>query len=130
MAKSRERIPNGLRDQVLNEFNHRCATCGKERPHLHHIDENPSNNHPANLIPLCPSCHLIDQHNPTAPMDPAKLGLFRRYKDPKILHPGFEPLFRRLSFLDVVDNNSPTDIIAARSDELTAFVGALQMGEF
>lgn len=35
-----------------------CARCGAEyRIHVHHLDGNPRNNDPANLTPLCPSCH-------------------------------------------------------------------------
>jgi 5-methylcytosine-specific restriction endonuclease McrA len=33
-----------------------CATTIKL--HVHHIDRNPSNNDPANLLTLCSSCHL------------------------------------------------------------------------
>ncbi|MBF0278608.1 MAG: HNH endonuclease [SAR324 cluster bacterium] len=48
-------------------FNYHCARCGKvcntpsDRKDLlqvHHIDENPGNNHFENLIPLCAVCHL------------------------------------------------------------------------
>jgi hypothetical protein len=39
------------------------------------------------------NCHLIDQHNPTSPVHPKKLEMFRRFKDPAILksqfHSGF-----------------------------------------
>src|SRR6266852_5884563 len=92
-SKTRKAVPKATRSQVLAEFNHRCAVCGTDRPQIHHIDENPSNNDPMNLIPLCPNCHLTDQHNPTQPIDPAKLSLFRQYKDPMILTPQFHPLF-------------------------------------
>lgn len=35
-----------------------CEACGREgRLHVHHVDENPSNNAPSNLRTLCPSCH-------------------------------------------------------------------------
>jgi hypothetical protein len=85
MAKERIAIPKQIREQVLVEFNHRCAVCGADRPQVHHIDEDPSNNEPLNLLPLCPNCHLIDQHNPTGGMEIPKLLLFRRFKDPAIL---------------------------------------------
>lgn len=48
-------------------FNHHCARCGQncrnarsreEQLQVHHIDENPANNDPENLIPLCARCHL------------------------------------------------------------------------
>ena len=36
-----------------------CRRCGKQkRVDIHHIDENPLNNAPMNLEPLCRSCHL------------------------------------------------------------------------
>lgn len=48
-------------------FNYHCACCGKyckaktsqkDLLQVHHIDENPENNHFENLIPLCAVCHL------------------------------------------------------------------------
>ena len=62
--KTRTDIPKTVREAVLKEFNHRCAVCGGDRPHLDHIDEDPSNNDPFNLLPLCPNCHIRDRHNP------------------------------------------------------------------
>ena len=36
-----------------------CETCGTANDlHVHHIDRNPANNDPANLMTLCSSCHL------------------------------------------------------------------------
>ncbi len=66
MSKQRVSIPKAVRDKILAEFNHRCAVCGADRPHIDHIDEDPSNNEPMNLLPLCPNCHLTDKHNPTS----------------------------------------------------------------
>lgn len=41
-----------------------CSLCGKEGyTEVHHIDENPMNNDPSNLIRLCKSCHAL-QHAP------------------------------------------------------------------
>ena len=48
-------------------FNYHCVRCGlyckaatnqKDLLQVHHIDENPENNHFENLIPLCAACHL------------------------------------------------------------------------
>jgi hypothetical protein len=130
MSKNREHITKSIREKVMREFNHRCAICGEDRPQLHHIDEDPSNNDPMNLIPLCPNCHLIDQHNPTQPIEPAKLQLFRNYKDPNILKPQFHPLFVRMRFLDSIDENSSADELAHKAQELIEFVEALEMGTF
>jgi len=131
MAKDRPAIPRVVRYALLSEFNHRCAVCGKDRPQVHHIDEDPSNNDPMNLIPLRPNCHLIDQHNPTVPIDPDKLRLFRRYKDPVILGAQFDPLFQRLRFLDKIeDDPAKAGEVERKGLELVAFVRVLQMGEF
>lgn len=97
---------------------------------MHHIDEDPSNNDPQNLLPLCPNCHLTDQHNPTAPVDPLKLRLFRRYKDPAILSPEFHPLFLRLAYLLRLDAKSDVGSADKAGTELVAFIKTLAMGEF
>lgn len=130
MAKTRLQIPKAIRDTVLKEFNHRCAICGTDRPQVHHIDENPSNNDPLNLIPLCPNCHLVDQHNPTIPIDSEKLRLFREFKDPTILKPQFHPLFTRIKFLNSVKVDSNTQDLYRRSHELVEFIANLEMGSF
>jgi hypothetical protein len=130
MRKPRPSIPRAIKDSVLREFNHRCAICGKERPQVHHIDENPSNNDPMNLIPLCPNCHLTDQHNPTMPIDSEKLRLFRQFKDPIILKPQFHPLFIRMQFLSSIDESVSAKNLTALSEELIEFVEVLEMGGF
>lgn len=102
----RKAIPKAVKDAVLKEFNHHCAMCNTANPHVHHIDENPENNDPQNLLPLCPNCHLLDHHNPTAVVDPKKLSLFRQFKDPRILSSEFHPLFIRLRFLLDLNNDN------------------------
>lgn len=128
--KTRKEPSKALREQLAREFNHRCAICGAQNPQLHHIDEDPSNNDPLNLLPLCPNCHLTDHHNPTAPVDPRKLRLFREHKDPTILSPQFHPLFERLTFLDSVPDSSDISGLKSKAEELIAFVRSLGMGEF
>jgi hypothetical protein len=128
--KTRIAIPAAIKTKVLAEFNHRCAKCGTDRPQLHHIDENPSNNDPLNLIPLCPNCHLIDQHNPTRTIEPKKLMLFRLYKDPTILKPQFHPLFVRLHFLDDIRDDWNYETLRSKIEELRSFIEALPMGSF
>ena len=128
---ARVKLPDAIRTAVLREFNHRCAICGIANPQIHHIDEDPNNNDPENLLPLCPNCHLLDQHNPTVPVDPRKLSLFRRFKDPLILSSQFEPLFRRMLFLiEPTDNVFDYRRVLSASEELFEFVSVLQMGDF
>lgn len=128
MAKERVSIPKSTKESLLKEYNHRCSICGIHNPHIHHIDENPSNNDLENLIPLCPNCHLIDQHNPTSNISPNKLKLFRKYKDPTILSDEFEPLFRRMNFLYDIENGSIE--LSSSVKELIEFVASLKMGDF
>jgi hypothetical protein len=45
MTKTRQPIPRNIREKILNEYNHRCAKCGSDKPQIHHIDEDPSNNY-------------------------------------------------------------------------------------
>jgi hypothetical protein len=94
------------------------------------MDENPANNDPMNLIPLCPNHYLIDQHDPTRTIDRAQLRLFREHKDPTILKPQFVPLLNRARFLDTITEDSDADELEDRAAELADFVAALQMGEF
>jgi hypothetical protein len=129
MAKSRISIPKETKEKILKEFNHRCAICGSDNPHLHHIDENPTNNEIENLIPLCPNHHLGDQHNPTSAISFYKMKLFREYKDPTILSPKFHPLFERIEYLNYIDSISHKELID-KSRELVEFVSFLNMGGF
>lgn len=127
--KTRVAVPTTTKTTVLKEFNHRCAICGTDNPQIHHLDEDPSNNDPQNLLPLCPNCHLLDQHNPTARIDTRKLQLFRQYKDPVILSPKFEPLFRRMLFLEQLEELSLREQLE-RKHSLINFVSCLEMGAF
>lgn len=130
MTKNRTHIPKKISEEVLKEFNYRCAKCGADHPHLHHIDEDPSNNSPLNLIPLCPNCHLIDQHNPTRSIDPKKLRLFREHKDPAILKPQFHPIFLRLQFLDIDDFDYSLEELEDKAIELCDFILTFEKGHF
>jgi hypothetical protein len=130
MAESRIAVPKKVADKVLKEFNHRCAKCGADNPQLHHIDEDPSNNDPLNLIPLCPNCHLNDQHNPTRYIEPGKLKLFRVYKDPTILKPQFHPIFTRMQFLESGVDDFEIEEREQKAIELVEFIFALEKGEF
>jgi hypothetical protein len=130
MAKIRAEIPKSVRESVLKEFNHRCAVCGEDRPHLHHIDEEPANNDPMNLIPLCPNCHLGDQHDASNAIPRPKLLFFRRHKHRLILSPQFNSLIRRLAFLGRVTDSDSVLVLEERVNELSTLVGNLAMGGF
>ncbi len=130
MAKKRVQVPARLRDAVLKEFNHKCAMCGATGPQVHHIDENPGNNDPQNLLPLCPNCHLRDQHDPTAQVDQGKLRLFRKYRDPLILSTQFHPLWLRFKFLYSVQEDTWASAMEDQVSELVEFVRVLKMGSF
>ena len=127
----RESIPKKIKDAILDEYDHRCAVCGGDRPHIHHIDEDPTNNDPENLLPLCPNCHLRDQHNPTRKIEITKLKLFRKHKDPGILKPQFHPIYVRQTFLDTVElNEEGVEILEKQANELIELVSSLEMGQF
>ncbi len=130
MSKARKDIPKAIKEQVLKEFSYRCAKCGTDNPQLHHMDEDPSNTDPMNIIPLCPNCHLSDQHDPTKKIELDKLRLFRRYKDPSILKPEFHPLYRRFSFLNLLEENDDFDDLKEHLSELIGFIENLEMGAF
>jgi hypothetical protein len=125
----RRAIPKAVRDQVLTEYKHRCAMCGEAHPQLHHIDEDPSNNDPLNLIPLCPNCHLTGQHNPHQALDTDKLRFFRIHKHPLILKAQFHPLFTRLRFLDEAEIQEIRQLTSS-AEELVHLVEMHVMGAF
>ena len=37
-----------------------CVNCGNEKSERHHIDYNPLNNAPENIMPLCRRCHTLE----------------------------------------------------------------------
>lgn len=46
------------KDNIFDKFNNECSVCGRtEGLHIHHKDENPSNNRINNLTVLCGVCH-------------------------------------------------------------------------
>lgn len=56
--------PHNSRRQSAKQKKPQCERCGKTgRLHVHHKDENPLNNAPANLQTLCGSCHRL-VHSP------------------------------------------------------------------
>ena len=130
MKKNRVRVPKAVTERVMKEYHHKCAMCGRPNPHLHHIDENPSNNDASNLLPLCPNHHLQDTHSPTTPLDPGKLRLFRRCKDPFILDPRFHPIWTRLRFLREGHRGPRTEDWNTCWIDLTRFIEAFEKGHY
>jgi hypothetical protein len=126
--KKRISIPKYIAEAVLKEYRFKCAICGRTNPQLHHLDEDPSNNDPQNLLPLCPNCHLQDTHDPTSPPAPLKLRLFRLHKDPLVLDPRFHPIFLRIAFLHEKDLRP--NLFKYRANELLSFISELKMGTF
>ena len=123
-------IPKRIRERTLEEFKHRCALCGKIKPHIHHINGDLTNHHPLNLIPLCRKCKIKDSHDPTRSPDVSIIAIFKKHRDPHILKPQFKPLFMRLNFL--VNLHEDCNFIRLRDqvDELIQFVFSLKMGFF
>jgi len=130
MTKQRVRPPKEIKELVLAEFNHRCALCGEDRPQIHHIDENPSNNVETNLLPLCPNHHLSDQHDPTRKFDPTLLALFRKYKDPQMLSPRFLPIFKRLKRLLEQSPEDDFTSLASHANDLINFMSHFALGDY
>ncbi|WP_291060664.1 MULTISPECIES: HNH endonuclease signature motif containing protein [unclassified Empedobacter] len=59
-SKPRKNIPAKTRSILQKEINSKCPICNNEDVehfHVHHIDENPTNNNIDNLLMLCPNCH-------------------------------------------------------------------------
>jgi hypothetical protein len=127
----RKTLSKHSRELVLKEYSHLCAVCAGKEPQLHHIDENNENDEIENLLPLCPNCHLRDQHNPTRKVAVSKLQLFRKYKDPLILSTEFHPIYLRLDFLNYVEEDE-SDIEKIREciQNLVAFVSEFKMGKY
>lgn len=56
--KKRKTLKKEKRNIVLTRDNFRCFFCYKvDNLEIHHIDNNPFNNHISNLITLCRKCH-------------------------------------------------------------------------
>ena len=123
-------IPKRIRERTLEEFNHQCALCGKAKPHIHHINGDPTNHHPLNLIPLCRKCKIQNSHDPTRSPDVSIIALFKKYRDPYILKPQFKPLFMRFNFLVNLHEDCNYKRLRDQVDELIQFVSNLKMGFF
>jgi hypothetical protein len=130
MKMKRKAIPKKIKEIILKEYRHKCAICAGDGPQMHHIDEDPENNDINNIIPLCPNCHLRDQHDPTAGIDTGRLKLFRKYKDPAILCSQFYPLYRRFKFIYNIDATKDYKELYLQASDLIEFVGVLNFGSY
>ena len=49
-----------------------CVRCGAQNSERHHIDDNPLNNAPENIMPLCRRCHTLEHQKSPTPEARAK----------------------------------------------------------
>lgn len=49
-----------------------CAKCGNPKAERHHVDDNPHNNAPENIMPLCRRCHTLEHGKTLSPKAIAK----------------------------------------------------------
>lgn len=75
-----------IKGKISFRQNFKCYGCGEPlipnrgKSHLHHMDENPKNNSPFNLVVLCPLDHWFIHDF----MSPEDRKLFQRRKKKKI----------------------------------------------
>ena len=57
----RPNVPSGIEHEIKSESKFRCVICNHSSGNIAHIDPvyNSKNNHPHNLIYLCPNCHEL-----------------------------------------------------------------------
>lgn len=56
----------GLAEQMVS-YVCRGKPCQRSNLTVHHLDEDPANNHPHNLITLCQPCHMVHHKSATTP---------------------------------------------------------------
>ena len=67
-----------LKEEIKKRDRYKCFLCGAKRNlHVHHIDEDPTNNDPSNLVTLCEACHRL-VHRLVRPSESEKLRKFVR----------------------------------------------------
>ena len=82
MAKERIPIPEDVATDVEYRHDRTCCVCRvPSRPtQIHHVDDNPANNDPANLAVLCLTCHDATQMRGGFARK-LRAPLVRRYRD-------------------------------------------------
>ena len=63
----RPTVPSGIENEIKSESKFRCVICNHASGHIAHIDpiHDSKNNHPHNLIYLCPNCHDLYDNKKT-----------------------------------------------------------------
>ncbi len=93
---NRKRVPRGQAAQVLAGCRRRCALCfglhgdqRTKRGQLAHLDRNPRNSHPDNLVFLCMHHHdeFDSRHTQTRSLLPAELRRYRYELEQAMLRP-------------------------------------------
>lgn len=132
MKQKRPSIPKATQELVLEEYQHRCAIpiCNVAKPQLHHIDLDNTNNDPLNLIPLCPTHHLLGQHGTQPTFTPTLLKFYRIHKHSLILHPRFMSIFKRLEFLENVSSKSNATEVRKSMGDLIKFIRSQGNGDY
>lgn len=129
-GKDRPTVPKATREEVLKLFDNQCAICDDPHPQMHHIDGDPSNNDPMNLLPLCASCHQTDHHNAShRGHTPEVLRLLRRYRNTSVLEPEFRPLSDALDFLRNAED-ADRDSLTSGATRLRDLVESMEMGDY
>jgi len=87
--KTKPRVPSSIRTKVLLRCKGKCENCGEDfgdlAPDIAHIDGNPMNNDPSNLMVLCPNCHRkMDKLSEARPSTPF-IGEGRKFDLEKLL---------------------------------------------
>lgn len=81
MPSTREKVPQGIADRLLADNRHTCCICKNRKDVvIHHMDEDNSNNSPANLCVLCTSCHS-DVHSNQGLGRSFSIGELKIYKE-------------------------------------------------
>lgn len=125
MQKTRTNIPQKTREAIFKEYHHKCAFghANPPAPELHHIDGDPSNHDPLNLLPLCPNCH-------SSKLNPRILSVFRKYKSSEILSAQFEQLFNKTTLIFDLSDDDYYPYCYALGEDLVSFVRTLKKGKY
>lgn len=130
--KTRRKIPKAVVDKVKQEFHHRCALCRADYCEVHHIDEDPSNNDPDNLIPLCPNCHHGRVHGRGGHrIDAGALRRYRTIGNRFVATPAYDLLLRRTAYITSEQfHEMDWQQIDHAYQDLRSFVADLRFGKY